>query len=112
MSPITTHVLDTSAGTPGRGIEIILEKQEGENFVEISRGKTNDDGRLPGLLKEGELEKATYQIHFLTADYYKSQGKKCFYPKVSVLFTIEESIEHYHIPLLISGFGYSTYRGS
>ncbi|TNF24743.1 MAG: hydroxyisourate hydrolase [Deltaproteobacteria bacterium] len=113
MSGITTHVLDTAKGKPGKGIQVTLEKKSGNEYQRIGGGKTNDDGRLPGLLADDyELESGIYRISFDTGSYYKSEGLKCFYPEASIVFEIENPTEHFHVPLLISGYGYSTYRGS
>ncbi len=113
MSGITTHVLDTAKGKPGKGISITLEKKTGDTYSKIGAGVTNDDGRLPGLLADDyKLESGIYRISFDTAAYYKTQGQKCFYPEASIVFEIEKPEEHFHVPLLISGYGYSTYRGS
>lgn len=113
MSGITTHVLDTAKGKPGEGIKIVLEKRNGDNYDKIGEGVTNSDGRLPGLLSDDyKLEAGVYRINFDTATYYKNQGQKCFYPEAAIVFEIEKPEEHFHVPLLISGYGYSTYRGS
>lgn len=113
MSGITTHVLDTAKGKPGKGIQVTLEKKNGNDYQKIGGGKTNDDGRLPGLLADNyQLESGIYRISFDTGSYYQSEGLKCFYPEASIVFEIENPTEHFHVPLLISGYGYSTYRGS
>jgi 5-hydroxyisourate hydrolase len=112
MSPITTHVLDTARGQPAAGLEITLEKKVDEAFVEIGKGQTNEDGRFPGLMKPGELEVAIYRITFQTGDWFKAQGIQGFYPFVPVIFEITAPEQHYHVPLLLSPFGFSTYRGS
>ena len=112
MSPITTHVLDTAQGRPAAGLEIYLEKKVGDSFVEIGRGHTNEDGRLPGLMHPGELEAATYRITFETGAWFEKEGTKGFYPYVPVTFEITAPDQHYHVPLLLSPFGFSTYRGS
>jgi 5-hydroxyisourate hydrolase len=112
MSQITTHVLDTSIGRPGQGISLVLEGQHGEGWREIARGVTNNDGRVADLLAAGKtLEKGIYRITFDTAAYFKKNGKKGFYPYVSIVFEIEDG-SHYHVPLLLNPYGYSTYRGS
>jgi len=112
MSPITTHVLDTARGRPAAGLEIILEKRAGEDFVEIARGKTNKDGRLPDLLEPGQLEAAVYRMTFQTGAWFDSHELKGFYPYVPVIFEIIDPAQHYHVPLLLSPYGFSTYRGS
>ncbi len=113
MSPLTTHVLDTARGKPAAGLTITLEIDRG-GWKEIGRGVTNDDGRLdPGLLAPGALEAARYRIRFATAEYFAKLGiRDYFYPYVEVVFEIATPAEHHHVPLLLSPFGFSTYRGS
>jgi len=114
MSQITTHVLDTAKGTPAKGIKISLQrpgKQEG-TWELICSGTTNDDGRIPNFLDaETTLAPGTYRMLFETKAYFESNDTKGFYPYVPVIFTIQDT-EHYHVPLLLNPFGYSTYRGS
>lgn len=113
-SPITTHILDTARGCPAGGIEVLLESRNtsGE-WREIGRGKTNNDGRVGDLLaSDFELKKGEYQLTFLVAPYFQAIGVKSFYSRVSVTFINKEPAQHYHVPLLLSPFGYSTYRGS
>jgi 5-hydroxyisourate hydrolase len=114
MSPITTHVLDTSKGRPAAGVEVSLERrEEGGAFKLLGHGKTNQDGRATDLLPEGsKLKAGTYRLTFETGGYFKSSGAATFYPSVSVVFQIDKPEPHYHVPLLLSPFGYSTYRGS
>ena len=117
---ITTHVLDTALGLPGRGIFTKLEKMtskgnghHSEVWEIIAEGTTNQDGRIPGFIPENYLLSAgVYRITFNTSDYFKSIEKECFYPYASIVFDINDPDSHYHVPLLISGFGFSTYRGS
>ena len=112
-SPITTHVLDTSMGRPGRGVPVQLEALGDDGiFREIARGTTNDDGRVPGLFEGGTLERRTYRIRFDLEAYFAKSQRASFYPEASIVFRIEAPAEHYHVPLLLSPFGYSTYRGS
>lgn len=113
MSQITTHVLDTSKGKPAQGIHISLKKPNADGtWTEIGRGETNMDGRLPELLpKEKKLPPGVYRLDFDTASYFKAQEIKSFYPSVSITFeTVDQS--HYHVPLLLNPYGFSTYRGS
>ncbi len=114
MSPITTHVLDISLGRPAQGIAIVLEARGlGETWSELSRGVTNADGRLATLLADAAtLAAGVYRLRFFTDEYFTARGVRGFYPEVCVLFRIEEPAGHYHVPLLLSPFGYSTYRGS
>ncbi len=112
MSQITTHILDTSKGLPASGVAIYLEQKTGNNWVEIGNGKTNDDGRLPGLLSDDAiLEIGTYRLVFDTDSYFKNQNITAFYPSVTIAFNVLDTT-HYHVPLLLNPFGYSTYRGS
>lgn len=112
MSQITTHILDTSKGKPASGVSIILYAQEGSEWKEMSKGITNTDGRIPDLLaKEVLLDAGLYKMRFETRSYFDQQGIKTFYPFVEIVFSID-SHEHYHIPLLLNPYGYSTYRGS
>lgn len=113
MSPITTHVLDTARGCPAAGLPITLSQQAGDGWADKASGVTNADGRLSDpLLPEGGLEAATYRMRFDTGAYFAASGTAGFYPYVEVVFTITAPAEHYHVPLLLSPFGYSTYRGS
>ncbi|WOH36048.1 hydroxyisourate hydrolase [Thalassotalea fonticola] len=113
MSQITTHILDTTRGLPAQNVPITLFAQQGNDWQEINGGVTNDDGRLPGLLAEGEtLPAGIYRMHFATSAYFKANNEEGFYPYVDIVFEIDASGTHYHIPLLLTAFGYSTYRGS
>ena len=112
MSPITTHVLDTTCGKPAQGVPVVLERLIGSAWKELSKKTTNADGRVADLLAEGaKLDAGTYRLTFDTGAYFKGLKTKSFYPSVAVVFEIEDS-SHYHVPLLLSPFGYSTYRGS
>jgi 5-hydroxyisourate hydrolase len=113
MSPITTHVLDTARGRPAAGLRVLLEIRRGkEGFRALARGTTDANGRIADLLPEGRLRRGTYRLTFDTARYHRARRERGFYPSVSVLFEIREPGQHYHVPLLLSPFGYSTYRGS
>lgn len=110
VSQITTHVLDTSTGIPGKDISIRLQALRNNVWQTIAQGITNGDGRIPDLLpQEKNLKPDTYKMVFDTGSYYSNT--KTFYPKVEIIFsTFDET--HYHVPLLVNPFGYSTYRGS
>jgi 5-hydroxyisourate hydrolase len=113
MSPITTHVLDVSLGRPAAGVPVLLEAEEaGTGWKELQRAETDKDGRLRDLLAPGMLVEGTYRLTFDTDAYFASRKVTALYPQVSVVFTVRDANEHYHIPLLLSPFGYSTYRGS
>jgi 5-hydroxyisourate hydrolase/2-oxo-4-hydroxy-4-carboxy-5-ureidoimidazoline decarboxylase len=112
MSQITTHVLDTAAGRPGRDISIRLMNKVNNDWQTIAQGTTNGDGRVSDLLPSGKiLAPGVYKMVFETGNYYSDQKIRSFYPWVEILFQIFDDA-HYHVPLLISPFGYSTYRGS
>ena len=107
MSGITTHVLDTARGRPAAGVPVRLELRDGEQWREIGRGTTDDDGRLRTLTGPS-IEAGTYRITFDTGA-YNANG---FFPEVAIVFEVKDAAQHYHVPLLLSPFGYSTYRGS
>jgi len=112
MSQITTHVLDTARGHPAQGVPLTLSRLDNEDWRHLAAGTTNSDGRVGALLGDEVLPAGTYRMHFDTAAYFAATGSDGFYPWVDVVFTLSDSGEHYHIPLLLSPFGYSTYRGS
>jgi 5-hydroxyisourate hydrolase len=112
-SPITTHVLDTAAGQPAAGVAVVLKRLGDDGrWHQIAEGVTNDDGRLTTLLAKDGLAEGRYRLSYATGDYFQSRAQTPFYPQVSVEFQVADAKEHYHIPLLLSPFGYSTYRGS
>lgn len=113
MSTITTHILDTARGTPAKDVEIMLFRQCDQGWQTIGSGITDSDGRVKELCKDfPNLSAGTYKIHFDTKTYFLANGETLFYPYAEVVFTIDKSDQHYHIPLLLSPFSYSTYRGS
>jgi 5-hydroxyisourate hydrolase len=118
MSQITTHILDTAIGKPAAGVSVILFEQDSgledaqANWREIAIGTTDKDGRVSNLLnKDAVLEDGIYKMKFETKEYFDKQSCQTFYPYVEITFRISTN-EHYHIPLLLNPFGYSTYRGS
>lgn len=112
MSQVTTHILDTTKGKPAQGVTIIFYSDNNDEWKELARGITNTDGRIPDLLKKDVLlEYGTYKMRFEVKEYFDKQGIAAFYPFVEIVFAINTK-EHYHIPLLLNPFGYSTYRGS
>ncbi|WOJ95915.1 hydroxyisourate hydrolase [Congregibacter brevis] len=113
MSQITTHILDTALGQPASAVPLALFQLQDNEWTELSSGVTNDDGRIAGLLAADHvLPAGTYRMHFDTSAYFSNRDLDVFYPYVDVVFNLDDSGEHYHIPLLLSPFGYSTYRGS
>lgn len=113
MSPITTHVLDTSSGRPAEGVAVTLELKAGPSWNMLGQGSTDADGRLASLLPDSHaLAPGVYRIAFDTEAYFAGLGTKSFYPEAAVVFRVDGTGGHYHVPLLLSPFGYSTYRGS
>ena len=108
MSHLSAHVLDAAAGVPAAGVAVRLTTASGEL---IASATTNDDGRV-GDLGPDRLEAGNYQVSFETGAYFADRGTDCFYPSVSVLFTVAAGQPHYHVPLLLSPYAYTTYRGS
>ncbi len=130
MSQITTHVLDTTRGLPARDLPITLYQQspgaQGADsqvdpqaapqkiqWEQLASGTTNSDGRIPDLLEPGRILPAgCYRMHFDTQAYFDANGESGFYPYVDIVFAIGDQGDHYHIPLLLTAYGYSTYRGN
>ena len=114
MSTLSTHILDTSRGRPAAGVGVKLETlNTGEGWSQLDQTQTDEDGRVKAfVLREPQLSAGTYRLVFAIGEYFKALNQTTFYPEVAVSFSIEGGSEHYHVPLLISPFGYSTYRGS
>lgn len=113
MSPITTHILDISRGRPAAGVRVVLETLDGHQWMSVGSGTTDPDGRVTDLLPEGAaLEAGVFRLRFEVEDYFEQLGVDAFYPFVEVVFHLRDPGQHYHVPLLLSPFGYSTYRGS
>lgn len=113
MSQITTHILDTALGSPASGVTITLCHRTGGDWSKVGSGRTNADGRVPDLCPQDKvLEAGTYRMHFAVSHYFDEINAPVFYPWAEVVFNIEGDGQHYHIPLLLSPYSYSTYRGS
>ena len=114
MSAITTHILDTSTGKPAADVMISLEGNVPSiGWQKIGEGITNADGRHTGLVPANfQFSSGHFRLVFETGAYFAAQGIECFYPQVTIAFTERDATQHYHVPLLLSPFGYSTYRGS
>jgi 5-hydroxyisourate hydrolase len=108
MSYITTHVLDATAGRPATGVAVTLATAAGQ---QVASGVTDADGRIADLGPD-RLEPGHYRVDFGTGDYFAARGQDTFYPQVSITFSVSADQAHYHVPLLLSPFSYSTYRGS
>jgi 5-hydroxyisourate hydrolase len=111
LSPITTHVLDTSRGCPAAGVPVVLERDTDSGWQPVGHGTTDADGRASELLSSAPAD-GRYRLTFDTGTYFRAVGEAGFYPEVSVTFIVGHAEQHYHVPLLLSPFGYSTYRGS
>ena len=117
MGRLTTHVLDAAHGCPGRGITVTLYRVEGQQLTLAATRQTNADGRCDSPLLEGDdYRSGVYQLHFQAGDYYRARGvqlgEPAFLDEVVLRFGIDAGQDHYHVPLLISPYSYSTYRGS
>lgn len=112
-NPLSVHVLNLQTGSPTSGIEVELDQKQNNNWVKLATGKTDSNGRISALFPEDKKASAgSYRVVFKTGDYYKMSNQKTFFPEIPVEFNMENNGEHYHIPLLLSPFGYSTYRGN
>ena len=109
---ITTHVLDTSIGRPGKAIAIELERVDKGMWHLVGGGVTDDDGRLRTLTPAGPVPEGTYRIRFQIGAYFAARQQEAFFPVVEIQFTVGDGAQHYHVPLLLSPFSFSTYRGS
>jgi 5-hydroxyisourate hydrolase len=110
---ISTHILDTALGRPAAEVAVSLARLMDGSWMPVNEAATDTDGRCRYLLQEGEtLQPGIYRVHFATASYYASKGLKGLYPYVEIVFEIADNAQHYHIPLLLTANGYTTYRGS
>ena len=114
MSPITTHVLDLARGAPAVGLKVTLEIHSGsKGWVQLSEATTDNDGRAKSLLAAGAaLDPGRYRLTFAVGDYFRGFKTTSFYATVPVEFEVRDPSQRYHVPLLVSPHGYSTYRGS
>jgi 5-hydroxyisourate hydrolase len=113
MSAITTHVLDTARGRPAAGVAVTLYRASDGGWILLGQSVTDTDGRCRNLLASGApLSTGTYRLCFETGAWFRAGGVEAFHPEVIITFDVTGSSEHYHVPLLISPFGYTTYRGS
>ena len=112
MSTITTHVLDTSRGRPAVGLAVELQVKSGIAWKSLGTGLTDANGRCSSLLGTHVLEAGTFRLIFNASSYFQEHHMETFYPEIPVVFEVLDPATPYHVPLLISPFGYSTYRGS
>jgi len=111
MSAITTHVLDTAQGRPAVGVLVRLEQVAGADGAVLAAGTTDEDGRVTTLGPD-RVCAGTYRLVLNTAGYFARTGQPCFFPEVSLSFVVADPEQHHHVPVLLSPFAYSTYRGS
>lgn len=109
---ITTHVLDIARGGPAAGVSVVLEARRGPEWVRIASGTTDERGRLTSLTESIEVAPGLYRLTFDTGGYEGDRAATPFFPEVQVTFLVEDASEHFHVPLVFSPFGYSTYRGT
>nr|WP_019364685.1 hydroxyisourate hydrolase [Pseudomonas luteola] len=112
-NPLSVHVLNLETGVPSSGVNVTLERHIGETWQPLAQGTTNEQGRIAELYPSSTpLQKGEYRVVFKTGDYYKKTGHETFFPEIPVIFEVKQTDQHYHIPLLLSPYGFSTYRGS
>ena len=112
MSAITTHVLDLSSGRPAAEVVVTLERLDAAGWTLVAERPTDADGRVRDLLAPGALAAGQWRLTFATGAYYAGQGVRTFLPEAAVTFEVFDPAQHHHVPLLLSPFGFSTYRGS
>ncbi len=107
------HVLDSSKGKPAVGLTVVLEQAKGDAWQKLAEGQTDANGRLDKLLPADKPPAAgVYRVRFESGAYFAASKTKTFYPHIVIIFEIENPKEHHHVPLILSPFGYSTYRGN
>ena len=111
MSTLSTHVLDAASGRPAAGVRVALERRDGDRWLPLGEAVTDGDGRARDLAP-GSLGAGVHRLVFATGEYFAATGQTGFYPEVPVVFEITDTDRHYHVPLLLSPFAFSTYRGS
>ena len=112
-NPLSVHVLNLENGLPSDGVNVTLEQHVGDQWQSLSTGVTNPQGRIAELFPAGRsMAPGEYRVVFKTGDYYKKANRETFFPEVPVIFQVKQADQHYHIPLLLSPYGFSTYRGS
>jgi len=105
-------VLDTATGLPAAGMQIRCERRDGSHWKDVGGGATDTDGRIKTVLGSAPLSVGIFRLTFDTGAWHAARGTKGFFPSVSIEFEVTDASRHHHVPLLLSPFGYSTYRGS
>lgn len=112
-NPISVHVLNLKTGVPSEGVTVILEKKEGEKWIRLNSAITSKDGRINALYPaDAAIDPGDYRVTFETGKYYAAHSEDTFFPEIPVIIHVPKAGEHYHVPLLLSQYGYSTYRGN
>jgi 5-hydroxyisourate hydrolase len=109
---ITTHVLDIARGGPAAGVQVVLDVRHAGEWVHVGSGRTDEAGRLTSLTDKIAAAAGRYRLTFDTGAYHRAQGVPVFFPEVQVVFDVNDAAGHFHVPLVLSPFGYSTYRGT
>lgn len=113
VGTLSVHILNQQTGIPSKDVDVTLEKQQPAGWDMLAEGKTDDDGRIKSLYpQDKDMQPGVYRVTFKTGDYFKNEKLSTFFPEVPVLFTVTKTNEKLHIPLLLSQYGYSTYKGS
>lgn len=110
--PLSTHVLDTARGNPVGGLQVSLYKLIDGRWTHISEGLTNPDGRYTNFIQKADFTAGRYKLHFDVDRYFELRKLESLYPFIEIVFDVKSPQDHYHVPLLLSPFGYTTYRGS
>jgi 5-hydroxyisourate hydrolase len=112
-NPLSVHVLNLQDGLPSPSVKVTLEKQKGQSWDMLNTATTNEQGRIPEFYPQGKpLEKGIYRVTFKTGEWFTAHKMTSFFPEVPVIFEADGTVPHYHIPLLLSPYGFSTYRGN
>ncbi|RBL67895.1 hydroxyisourate hydrolase [Pseudomonas sp. MWU13-2625] len=112
-NPLSVHVLNLENGLPSPGVKVTLEQQVGQDWKPLSEGVTNEQGRIAELFPANRaLTAGEYRVVFKTGEYFRQAKRETFFPEIPVIFEVKQPEQHYHIPLLLSPYGFSTYRGS
>lgn len=113
MGTLSVHILNQQTGIPSKDVDVTLEKQQPTGWDQLAQAKTDNDGRIKSLYpQDQDMQPGVYRVTFKTGDYFKRENLSSFFPEVPVLFTVTKTNEKLHIPLLLSQYGYSTYKGS
>lgn len=109
---LSVHILDQQTGKPAANVDVVLEQKNKDGWQPLNSGRTDKDGRIKALWPDQAVKPGDYRVTFKTKPYFDSKKQESFFPEIPVEFHIGNTGEHYHVPLLLSQYGYSTYRGS